>query len=233
MSAVKNLQWKRALSKLRYSYEELNYVSEVSREAATEFESYYRRFCAENNINIPSLEQENKSRLENYYEQAKIPEKDTDEFILSGSIGDTSITLFENNQEESEEYQMTSDEIAIHDSFLKLFKRLALKLHPDRINKFLPDEEKELRAKHFVEANEALDQKRYYALIDIAKRYAVSTPRNYKQQTRWMKREEEKNQQLISKKKNSYNYGFAEAETEEEKQLLIRKFIYQLFRINV
>ena len=60
----------------------------------------------------------------------------------------------------------------------------------------LPDEEKELRAKHFVEANEALDQKRYYALIDIAERYAVSTPRNYKQQTRWMKREEEKNQQL-------------------------------------
>ena len=152
MSAVKNLQWKRTLSKLRYSYEELNYVSEVSREAATEFESYYRRFCAENNINIPSLEQENKSRLENYYEQAKIPEKDTDEFILSGSIGDTSITLFENNQEESEEYQMTADDIAIHEAFSKLFKKLALKLHPDRINKFLPEDEKEIRAKEFKEA---------------------------------------------------------------------------------
>jgi len=66
MSAVKNLQWKRSLSTLRFSYEELEYITEVSREAATEFESYYRRFCAENNIDIPGLEQKNKDRMEQY-----------------------------------------------------------------------------------------------------------------------------------------------------------------------
>ena len=46
MSAVKNLQWKRALSTLRFSHEELEYAKEVSRQAAPEFEAYYRRFGA-------------------------------------------------------------------------------------------------------------------------------------------------------------------------------------------
>ena len=38
MSAVKNLKWKRSLSTLRFSYEELEYIEEVSSEAALEFE---------------------------------------------------------------------------------------------------------------------------------------------------------------------------------------------------
>ena len=232
MSAVKNLKWKRSLSTLRFSYEELEYIEEVSSEAALEFEKYYRRFCALNNIDIPTLEKQNKERVEHYFVQEQISEK-SDEEPQVVQAGDSSLTIYQNTQEESEDYQMTADEIAIHEAFSKLFKKLALKLHPDRINKFLPEDEKEIRAKEFKEANEAFDQKKYFFLLDIADKYRVSTPRNYDQQNRWMKRETEKIQGTIAQKKNTYSYGFAEAETEEEKELLIRKFIFQLFRINV
>tara|TARA_X000001388_G_scaffold76001_1_gene72159 strand:- start:973 stop:1671 length:699 start_codon:yes stop_codon:yes gene_type:complete len=232
MSAVKNLKWKRSLSTLRFSYEELEYIEEVSAEAALEFEKYYRSFCALNNIDIPALEEENKHRVEQYIVQEQIPEKNDEEPQII-EAGDNSLTIYQNTQEDSEDYQMTADEIAIHEAFSKLFKKLALKLHPDRINKFLPEDEKEIRAKEFKEANEAFDNKKYFFLLDIADKYRVSTPRNYDQQNRWMKRETEKIQGVISQKKNSYSYGFAEAETEEEKELLIRKFIFQLFRINV
>ncbi len=232
MSAVKNLKWKRSLSTLRFSYEELQYIEEASAEAALEFEKYYRSFCAINNVDIAALEEQNKERVEQYIVQEQISEK-SDEEPQVVQAGDSSLTIYQNTQEESEDYQMTADEIAIHEAFSKLFKKLALKLHPDRINKFLPEDEKEIRAKEFKEANEAFDQKKYFFLLDIADKYRVSTPRNYDQQNRWMKRETEKIQGLISQKKNSYSYGFAEAETEEEKELLIRKFIFQLFRINV
>ena len=232
MSAVKNLKWKRSLSTLRFSYEELEYVEQISSDAALEFEKYYRRFCALNNIDIPALEKQNKERVEHYFVQEQISEK-SDEEPQVIKAGDSSLTIYQNTQEESEDYQMTADEIAIHEAFSKLFKKLALKLHPDRINKFLPEDEKEIRAKEFKEANEAFDKGRYFFLLDIADKYRVSTPRNYEQQTRWMKRETQKIQGLISQKKNTYSYGFAEAETEEEKELLIRKFIFQLFRINV
>ena len=232
MSAVKNLKWKRSLSTLRFSYEELQYIEEVSAEAAIEFEKYYRSFCAINNVDIAALEEQNKERVEQYIVQEQIPEKSEEENVNTDP-DDGSLTIYQNTQEESEDYQMTADEIAIHEAFSKLFKKLALKLHPDRINKFLPEDEKEIRAKEFKEANEAFDNKKYFFLLDIADKYRVSTPRNYDQQNRWMKRETEKIQGLISQKKNSYSYGFAEAETEEEKELLIRKFIFQLFRINV
>ena len=232
MSAVKNLKWKRSLSTLRFSYEELQYIEEVSAEAAIEFEKYYRSFCAINNVDIAALEEQNKERVEQYIVQEQIPEKSEEENVNTDP-DNNSLTIYQNTQEESEDYQMTADEIAIHEAFSKLFKKLALKLHPDRINKFLPEDEKEIRAKEFKEANEAFDNKKYFFLLDIADKYRVSTPRNYDQQNRWMKRETEKIQGLISQKKNSYSYGFAEAETEEEKELLIRKFIFQLFRINV
>ena len=232
MSAVKNLKWKRSLSTLRFSYEELQYIEEVSAEAAIEFEKYYRSFCAINNVDIAALEEQNRERVEQYIVQEQIPEKSEEENVNTDP-DDNSLTIYQNTQEESEDYQMTADEIAIHEAFSKLFKKLALKLHPDRINKFLPEDEKEIRAKEFKEANEAFDNKKYFFLLDIADKYRVSTPRNYDQQNRWMKRETEKIQGLISQKKNSYSYGFAEAETEEEKELLIRKFIFQLFRINV
>ena len=232
MSAVKNLKWKRSLSTLRFSYEELEYIEEISSDAALEFEKYYRKFCALNNIDIPTLEKQNKERVEHYFVQEQISEK-SDEEPQVIEAGDSSLTIYQNTHEESEDYQMTADEIAIHEAFSKLFKKLALKLHPDRINKFLPEDEKEIRAKEFKEANEAFDNKKYFFLLDIADKYRVSTPRNHDQQNRWMKRETEKIQGLISQKKNSYSYGFAEAETEEEKELLIKKFIFQLFRINV
>ncbi len=71
---------------------------------------------------------------------------------------DGSLTIYQNTQEESEDYQMTADEIAIHEAFSKLFKKLALKLHPDRINKFLPEDEKEIRAKEFKQAKKEAKQ---------------------------------------------------------------------------
>ena len=108
MSAVKNLKWKRSLSTLRYSYEELEYVKEVSAEAAIEFEKHYRRFCALNNLDIPTLEKQNKERVDHYFVQEQISEKSDEEsqFI---EAGDSSLTVYQNTQEESEDYQITAD----------------------------------------------------------------------------------------------------------------------------
>ena len=143
MSAVKNLKWKRSLSTLRFSYEELQYIEEVSAEAAIEFEKYYRSFCAINNVDIAALEEQNKERVEQYIVQEQIPEKSEEENVNTDP-DDNSLTIYQNTQEESEDYQMTADEITIHEAFSKLFKKLALKLHPARINKFLPEDEKEI-----------------------------------------------------------------------------------------
>ena len=128
---------------------------------------------------------------------------------------------------------MTADDIAMHDAFSKLFKQIALVLHPDRIDKSLPDDVIKMRINMFQKANQAFEDKKYYILLDLADKHNISTPKNYEQQTRWMKRESERIVKVVDKEKNTYNYSFAEAQTDEEKELLIKKFIFQLFRIIV
>ncbi len=234
MSVTKKLKWKRALSRLRFCYDELEYTKESGKAAAQEFEEFYRKFCAENNINISKLDADNEQKLKKLYGDNKIADTDADDQADTNSISDSAIVVHSGSPSEaSEEYQMTADDIAMHESFSKLFKKIALKLHPDRIDKTLSNEEREMRINMFQNANQAFEDKKYYILLDLADKYDITTPKNYDLQTRWMKRESQTIVQLVDKEKNTYNYAFAEAKTNEDKEQLIKKFIFQLFRVIV
>ena len=61
----------------------------------------------------------------------------------------------------------------------------------------------------------------------------MRTPKNYKQQNRWMKIKVQELDSNIQQEKTTYNYKFAECETEEERQRLMKNFIYQVFKVHV
>tara|TARA_Y100001938_G_C8022482_1_gene396083 strand:+ start:212 stop:916 length:705 start_codon:yes stop_codon:yes gene_type:complete len=234
MSVTKKLKWKRSLSRLRYCYDELEYTKEAARSAAADFEVYYRTFCAERNINISNLDTKNKERLDSLYGRHEITDDNTQEQASINSPTDTTIVVHSPDPlEENESYKFTADDIAMHDAFSKLFKQIALKLHPDRVDKSLSPEEIKLRINMFQKANQAFENKKYYILLDLADKYNIRTPKNYELQSRWMTRECERVVEMVNKEKNTYNYSFSEAETDEQKQFLIKKFIFQLFRIVV
>ena len=128
---------------------------------------------------------------------------------------------------------MTADDIAIHEAFSKLFKQIALKLHPDRIDKLLPDDERKSRVSMFQKVNQAFEDRKYFILLDVAEQYNIATPKNYEQQTRWMKQQHGAIQTITNKEKTTYNYSFSECTTEEEKDILIKNFIFQLFGIKI
>jgi len=224
MSVSNKLKWKRSLSRLRFCYDELEYTRESSKAAGAEFETYYRKYCAEKNIDISELDQKNRERLNDLYDRYNIAADNTE--------SDASIVPHDGApKNKSPDQEMTTDDIAMHESFSKLFKQIALKLHPDRIDKTLPKEERELRINMFQEANQAFEDKKYYFLLDLADKYNISIPKNYELQTRWMKRESQRIVSIVDKEKNTYNFSFSQAETEEEKQQLIKKFIFQVFRV--
>lgn len=234
MSVSTKLKWKRALSRLRFCYDELEYTRESSKDASVEFEAYYRKYCAENNIDVSELDQKHKSRLNELYRRNEITTDDAEQEADVDTKGDTSIILHDGSSpKQTPDYEMTADDIAMHESFSKLFKQIALKLHPDRIDKGMSDDEKELRINMFQEANQAFEDKKYYFLLDLADKYNISVPKNYDLQTRWMKRESQRVVNIVDKEKNTYNFNFSQAETDEEKEALIKKFIYQVFRVIV
>jgi hypothetical protein len=56
-------------------------------------------------------------------------------------------------------------------------------------------------------------------------------PKNYKQQTRWMKARIKQLNQEIQAEKHTYNYVFSECETIDEKAKIVRNFLRQIFQI--
>lgn len=238
MSIAKKLKWKRILSRLRFNYEELDLIKEVSRETAQDFQKYYEQYCTSRGIDISKLNNEHRERVSVLYDVGKtIPDKHDDRQSEVDPTGDTAVALHSGASKESnekqKEHQMTTDEIAVHEAFSKLFKRIALKIHPDRLSANTPPIERESMLSMFQNANKSFEQKKYYVLLDIAAQLDITTPKNFSQQVRWMKRENAVIEQEINKQKSTYNFIFSEAETDEERDRLIKSFVQQVFQLDI
>ena len=168
-------------------------------------------------------------------QSVKIEERKQEKLSLPDTeIDDTGALVVYHDTPEpvTDEEILVKDGRELSDAFAKLFKQIALYLHPDRLQNLSDDEKKE-RLELFKEAQKALKEQRYYLLLDLSERFGVRTPKNYKQQTRWMKSKIQEINSEIESEMITYNYKFAECETEEDKERLMKNFIYQVFKVNV
>ena len=234
MSVAKKNKWKRALSHLRFSYEEVEIIKEIARDTAQDFQAHYEAFCRARGINIAELNDRHRNRVKDLYNIEKtIPDREHADKAEIHTPDDTTIALHNKNSDgKSDKHEMTADETAVHEAFSKLFKKIALKIHPDRLRDMAP-EEREVKVIMFQRANKSLEDRKYFILLDIASQLKIQTPKNYDQQTRWMKKETGLLEQQIKKEKSTYNFLFSEAETDEERDQLIRGFLLQVFQIHV
>ena len=240
MSASAKLRWKRYLNELRFAHEELQLVRDISKEISTEFQIHYEEFCARNNINLSTLNQENSTRIQWLYAKKtrhgdnNNPQLETQSdsaLVLHGGFlpEDVSSAAEEGYPKQLGEYQMTQDESEVHETFNKLFRRIAMILHPDKLHRDLSTTERKEKTKMFTDAKEALEKRKYFILLDTAEKLKIATPRNYKQQIRWMKKEVKILNDVIHKEKKTYNYVFSECEEEAEKDQIIMRFMKQIF----
>ena len=236
MAAVDIIRWKRLINELTFLREESELVDSIIYEYNSSFQEYYEEFCKKNQIDINKLNEENYEKINELYgrEGPEAPES-LDPLPHAEQLG--ALTTFANAPHEKdssgESYEMTQDEIEMHEVFTKLFRALALKLHPDKLSSSLTKEERDDMISMFNEAKDALDEKRYFILLTLASKLKVKSPKNYKQQIRWMKKETETMKAQVSKKKTTYNYAFSECETPVQRDALVKKFIKHLFNVNV
>jgi len=232
MLKTKKIKWRRLLNELEYLYEEWGLLEDISKSASREFELYYHEYCARKAIDINKLNEDNKERLGDLY--GTKPEAVCETPITEYS-GSTSMIKVEAPEEEAPPEEV-EDEHGIfkklHEDFHKLFKKLALQLHPDRIENYTSDtEHKRKLAADFSASKNALDKKDYFKLIQLAKKYNIYIPENYSLQLRWFRKERDSLRNSIEQIKTTYNYKFAECETDEQKDDLVKKFIWHLFRL--
>ena len=229
MGVALKFRWKQIINQLRYLYEEYDVVQTISRECAVEFQLYYEEYCARNNIDINKLTQQNAQRVADLFDT---PADETDEDSEPVDIPYGSLVIRDKTLPDIEQDmkgQMSQEERAIHDSFRKVFLKLALLLHPDKIDPSLSPEAKKNAAAKFQKIKTAFEEKRYFILLDYAEQYNIAVPKNYKQQIKWMKREVFQIQEQVDKEKVTYNYAFAECDSDENRDLLIEKFLRQVF----
>ena len=230
MSGVyRKLKWKRTLNEYRFVKEEYDILKSISREVAPRFQEHYEQILQENGIDLAKLNSENEKKISDAYGHSS----PTGSVPIQAS-GCTDMVLSEEIIEKTEEVQLSEDEMAIHNVFSKLFKSIAVVLHPDKIDSLKHDfAERRKMTENFKKANRALKDRDYFILIEIAERLDISLPKNYDQQTRWMKAQLKELTAKVRQEKNTYNQVYATAETKEEKERAIKQFIKQLFGLNL
>lgn len=222
------------LNEIGYLYDELDLIEELTKDAGLEFESYYRSYCAKNQIDRNKQNEENKDKIKDLYgKDPEILPQDLPVSEYSGSM-DLAISDYETTDEEQKAFEEQEIFKELHDEFNKLFKKLALKLHPDRIENYIADDEyKRKLSWDFSKAKSALEKKKYFQLIQLAKKYNILIPESYDAQNKWFKNERENLESQIKQITGTYNYKFAECENDTDRDKLMKSFIRQVFGINV
>jgi hypothetical protein len=221
------VKWNRAVNEIRYKHNELELIKELSSDIASRFNHDVKQYCEKNDIDIAALE---KSRgLSNSVKQGKANrEQEEINEEAEGTLTETEEHFMGEITETHQPIEKDVDEMK--EIFKRLFKKLAIHLHPDRVMN-LSEQEREDRLEMFKEAKDALDNERYFYLLDLSERFRIRMPNNYKQQTRWMKDRIKQLDQEIDLQKSSYNYVYSECETQAEKDKIIFLFLKQLYGV--
>jgi len=223
------VKWHRAVNEIRYKHTELELLKQMSDEYNPVFHNHVRTYCEKNGIDLETAKKRvgltasaKKGKENHKQEQEKASKLLTNNEIPSqiGEVCEEEIILPSAKQEEHE----------MHDIFKKLFKKLAIHLHPDKVMG-LTDEERQDRLEMFKEAKQALDEERYFFLLDLSDRFKIRLPNNYKQQTRWMKARSQELDKQISSQKASFNYAYADSDTDVEREKLVQMFLKQVYQI--
>ena len=211
MSAYQKHKWRRVLNEYKFYKEEILLIKNLNRSTSPEFKEYCESFLEKNNLSLKELTDQSEQNQQEQ-EELKPQELGTPE----------------------ECPKLSPEEVEIHNQFSKLFKKIAIKIHPDKIDvmKHSYNERRKMET-DFKTANKALEDKEYLILIDIAEQLNVPLPKNYDQQSRWMKRKIKEIEQDLSTERQTYNYIFSEKETEQEKDEVVKAFLRQMFGINI
>jgi len=229
MRARDLLKWKRALNEIKFKHEELELIKEICRTHGVEFHTFMEEYCEQNGINLGKLNQEKGVREAKAKQEFQAIEEQQQE-SPEGKMVVSENHFTENAPPVEEMFVEERDHDEMRRAFKDLFKKLALNLHPDRAAG-LTAEERDVRLSMFKDAKQALDNGDYFLLLEMSEKFNIRMPKNYKQQTRWMKARIKQLNQEIQAEKHTYNYVFSECETEDEKVKIVRNFLRQIFQI--
>ena len=182
---------------------ELSYQEEILSSAHQDFEIAYREWCHDNNVDLDKLCENEESRISKILSQPKIPDL---KFNTAG------ILVLDKEVEKEEKKRFT-----------RLFKQVAKATHPDKHMGTILD---------FKAASAAYELGDWSLLIQIAEKYGIF-PSDIEELIPVMEEEIVRLKKMIKYNKGVYSWKFYECESEDCKEQLIKRFLKQLFNLEL
>ena len=113
----------------------------------------------------------------------------------------------------------------------KVFRKIALQIHPDKLEKF-SDFEKQLKTKLFEKARDAFQENDYYAMVEVAEQLKIDLPPPTQEQIELMKKTNKSLEKEIDVLKRSVVWGWYHADEENEKEKIMDRYIDYLKKNN-
>jgi len=110
------------------------------------------------------------------------------------------------------------------DHIKKLFRKIAIMTHPDKLTK-LDDYERERKTELFLKAREAAEAGKWFALVDTANALGIKTPEPDEEQLGLLENESESVDKEIKNIESSYAWIMYNLETDEQRKLLMTTYL--------
>ena len=189
--ATRDKKYNSLLLELKYLYAKIDYSDEIYQQAKRDFEEYTIAFCKEHNIDIEGTTIAN--------------EEVTDLDVSRNKLYDAVCIGSENISE-----------------FCKLlFKKIAIKTHPDKLLS-LSEDEKERKSELFKKASKALSQNKWFILTQVAAELKIEVPKPDQQQVELLQKETETIKTHIQDMEETYAWHlFNEADESRRRTLMM------------
>jgi len=153
---------------------------------------------------------------------------------LRGSLPETDTELDKRTTEDHQvvtppSYSDSSYEERDNDQ-KKLFKKIALESHPDRLNN-KSQFEKKFKQDLFDKAHKAMQEDDYFSLTEIAEKLDIEIPGPHKKHVDNLEVTRKRLKQEISKLKKTYIWTWYFEENEESKEKIIEKYLDHVQRL--
>lgn len=192
------------LNEYRSVESELQYVQAILGDAHLEFEVLYRIWCAENDVDLEELNKKNQRKVDMIFVETESHK------IKQG------LALREFKEERHAETKSLKD----------VYKAVAKKLHPDALK--VDDPRRTEYEEDFKRASVANDEGRWGELFDIVDRHGV-TLKEYKEAIECLKFDIKRIKAELEKEKSTYSWLYHEAETDQQRENVIKRFLGHLF----
>lgn len=195
---IQKLKFKKLLNEYKSYKFELQMIREILKDGHLEFEVFYRRWCAENDVDLAKLNQKNKTTVE---------------------------MIFEKQEKGLMKLERETDKKT--DKHKKVFKEIARKIHPDKLQTSDPRFWEYTNA--FKTVNRAMEKENWGDLFEVVEKYDIWLT-EYDEACEDIQQSISDTKQLIESEKKSYSWALYECgEDGQCKEKVVRSFLLHLF----